>query len=344
MSKIHTTTALLTSVLLASQVQAGDSNIDTSFYGSLRVGADYVDAGTNDDAANGRDFLSRIGVKASMDLGGGFTGLARVEYGMRGDDGVNFVQNQKAGLRQITVGVKGDFGTLNFGSQTLLWHKYVRSAYFSDGLDSLRQGAIRDDDLLQWEKTSGHWKFGASVQMEKQDGDSFDQFQLAAQYKAGDVKLQAALSTDQRGDNSGNLYGVRAWYELNDAITLSAFHHLAQADYDLYSGNSSGNVRLVSASEVGKVGGATSCNGEERSTSGIYARWQSGANKLHTRYAINSCDVKGDIQSYKVEYVRSMSKAFKLWASIEQLDNDITRLPVTGEEMTALQIGARVDF
>ncbi len=341
-----TPVAIATSLLMAmsANVMADDSDIKTSFYGSLRLGADFVDAGTNDDAANGRDFLSRVGAKASMNLGNGLTGLALIEYGMRGDDGVNFVQNQKAGLRQITVGVKGDFGKVTFGSQTLLWHKFVRGAYFSDGLDSLRQGAIRDDDLLQWEKVSGNWKFGAGIQMEKQDGDSFDQYQFATQYAAGDIKLQAALSTDQRGDNTGNLYGVRGWYKVNNNVTLSAFHHLAEADYDLYGGNSSGNVRLVTATEHGKVGGATSCHGEERSTTGIYGQWKSGVNKIHARYALNSCDVKGDMDSIKVEYVRSMSKSFKLWASFEQFDNDETRLPVTGENMSEFQLGARVDF
>ena len=58
----------------------------------------------------------------------------------RGDDGVNFNQNEKAGMRQIYVGLKGKFGTVTYGSQTIIWHQYVRSAYFSDALNSLRQG------------------------------------------------------------------------------------------------------------------------------------------------------------------------------------------------------------
>jgi len=337
---------LATSIFLAacSTANATTTNTNVDLYGSLRLGADFVDAGTTDDAANGRDFLSRVGVKASMNLGNGLIGIAQLEYGMRGDDGVNFVQNQKAGLRQILVGVTGDFGRVTYGSQTLIWHKFVRGAYFADALDSLRQGAIRDDDLLQWEKTSGNWKFGAGLQMEKQDGDSFDQYQFAAQYTLGDLKLQGAVSSDQRGQQTGNLYGVRAWYKINDQVTVSGFHHLAEQDYDLYGGNSSGNVRLVSASDHGKVGGATSCAGEERSTTGIYAKWHAGANQIHGRYAVNACDIKGDINSIKVEYVRSMSKSFKLWASFEQLDNDVSRLPSTGKNMSEFQLGARVDF
>lgn len=323
---------------------AEEGDIKTSFYGSLRLGIDSVDSGTNDDAANGRDFLSRIGGKASIDLGNGLTGLGLVEYGLRGDDGVNFSQNQKPGLRQVYVGVKGDFGKVTYGSQTITWHKFVRGAYFSDGLDSLRQGGIRDDDMLQWEKKSGNWKFGAAIQTEKQDGDSLDQYQAGIEYKTGPLKLQAALAADQRGENTGNLYGARAWYNVSDAITISAFYHLAEEDFDIYGGNSSGNVRIVSGAESAKIGGVTGCKTEERSTAGIYGKWKSGKNQIHARYAVNACDISGDVSSIKVEYVRLLSKKFKVWAAFEQLDSDESRLPSTGEDMSEFQLGARFDF
>ncbi|AAZ25147.1 porin [Colwellia psychrerythraea] len=331
-------------VLLLSCASANASDVESSFYGSLRLGADYVDSGTSDDAANGRDYLSRIGVKAEVQLADGLTGVGKVEYGLRGDDGVNFNQNQKAGMRQIYVGLKGKFGTVTYGSQTIIWHQYVRSAYFSDGLDSLRQGAIRDDDMLQWQKTYNNWKFGAAIQTEKQDGDSIDQYQVAAQYKNQKLKLQAALAADQQGENTGNLYGFRAWYDISKAFTVSAFYHLAEEDFDLYKGNSSGNVRLVSAEESGKVGGVTACVDEDRSTVGLYGKWRQDNNQVHARYAVNSCDIKGDVSSIKVEYIRYFSKKFRMWASFEQLDNDTTRLPSTGEDMSEAQVGVRFDF
>lgn len=341
LNKLCATTLLISAATVAS-AQEGD--VKTSFYGSLRLGADYVDSGTDDDALNGRDYLSRIGTKASVDLGDGLTGLAVVEYGLRGDDNVNFSQNNKPGLRQILIGVQGDFGKVTYGSQTILWHKFVRGAYFSDGLDSLRQGAIRDDDFLQWEMKSGNWKFGAALQTEKQDGDSFDQYQGAIEYKAGPVKLQAAIATDKQGDNTGNLYGVRGWYNVSEQVTLSAFYHLAEADFDIYGGNSSGNVALKSTASGNNVGGATACTNEERSTAGIYGKWKQGKNQIHARYAVNACDIKGDVSSVKVEYIRHYSKNFKLWTSFEQFDSDDSRLPSTGDDMSEFQLGARFDF
>jgi len=343
----HAFKKLAVATLLASAATgafAEEGDVKTSFYGSLRLGADFVDANTDDDALNGRDFLSRIGTKASVDLGDGLTGLAVVEYGLRGDDNVNFSQNNKPGLRQVLVGVKGDFGKITYGSQTILWHKFVRGAYFSDGLDSLRQGAIRDDDFLQWEKKSGNWKFGAALQTEKQDGDSFDQYQAAVEYKAGPVKLQAALAKDQQGDNNGSLYGVRGWYNISDSVTVSAFHHQASEDFDIYGGNSSGNVKLKSTASGNDVGGVTSCKNEDRSTTGIYGKWKQGKNQVHARYAVNACDMKGDVSSIKVEYIRYLSKKFRLWASFEQLDSDDTRLPSTGDDLSEFQLGARFDF
>jgi predicted porin len=314
------------------------------YAGALILASNAVVADEVKTSFYGRDFLSRIGAKASVYIADDLTGIAKIEYGLRGDDGVNFAQNQKPGLRQVYVGLKGDFGTVTFGSQTILWHKFVRGAYFSDGLDSLRQGAIRDDDFLQWERTSGNWRYGAALQTEKQDGDSFDQYQLAAQYSNGPVKLQAALAADQRGDNAGNLYGVRAWYKASDSVTLSAFYHLAEDNFDMYAGNSSGNVRLKSTAESGDIGGVSGCKTEERSTAGVYGKWKVDKNQVHLRYAVNSCDLTGDVSSIKVEYVRYLSKKFRLWAAFEQLDSDDTRLTTTSEDMSELQLGARFDF
>lgn len=341
---VHTNKALLFTTLILCCVSANAADVESDFYGSLRLGADYVDSGTVDDAVNGRDYLSRIGANANIQLTDGLMGLGKVEYGLRGDDGVNFNQNQKAGMRQIYVGLQDKFGKVTYGSQTIIWHKYVRSAYFSDALDSLRQGVIRDDDMLQWEKSFDNWKFGAAIQTKQQDGDSIDQYQLAGQYQYNGLKLQAALTADQQGDNTGNLYGLRAWYDVSKAFTVSAFYHLAEEDFDLYRGNSSGNVRLVSAKESGKVGGVTACTDEDRSTVGLYGKWRQGNNQVHARYAVNACDIKGDVSSIKLEYIHYLSKKFRLWASIEQLDNDETRLPSTGESMSEMQLGVRFDF
>ena len=105
LNKITVKKVCYASLLVAASNAVVAEDVETSFYGSLRLGMDYVDAGTVDDAANGRDFLSRIGAKASVSLTDSLTGIGQIEYGLRGEDSVNFEQNQNPGLRQAYVGV-----------------------------------------------------------------------------------------------------------------------------------------------------------------------------------------------------------------------------------------------
>ncbi len=344
---IKTTLAALAASCLSVAAHSATPTLDdVDFYGSLRLGIDNIDAGTQDDGANGRDFLSRIGVKAQVELEPGLTAVGHIEYGIRENNLVDTTQNEAPTLRLAYAGLKGKYGEIYFGSQTLLWHKYVRSSYFSDGLDTVRQGSIRDDDLLQYYYKQGNWSVGAGLQFKGQDGDSIDQYQLGGEYSSGPIKLQAAWSKDNRGDNTGNLYGLRAWWKATDNLTLSAFTHKATDDYDLYAGSSTGTVRLRESSIEGNKNAINSCSGEDRTSTGVYASYRFGANQVHGRYAVDSCDVSGDVDSVKVEYIRHFSKAFRGWLAYEDLSNDSGRKPTTstGEDFSQLQVGVRYDF
>lgn len=339
--------ALAVAIVSASQSSLAE-DVKTDFYGSVRMGVAIVDAGEASDVtdgANGRDYLSRAGVKISSTVKDNIKAIAGVEYGLRSNSKTNdHTQNGSVTLRQIWVGLKGDFGTVKFGSQTNVWHSFVRGAYFSSAGDSLRQGSIRDDDLLNYYYKSGAFKFGASLQMENQDGDSIDQYQVGAQYKAGPVTMQAAYAQDNRGENTGSLVGARIWLKASDQVTLSAYRHQADEDYDFYTGSSTGNNYLVN--DGTKISGLQTCKTEERSSTGLYGRYRVGANQFHTRYAIDSCDVKGDVSSIKVEYVHYLTKKYRLWASYEAFDNDESRAPKTdtGDNFTEYQLGVRFDF
>ncbi|MDO6474096.1 porin [Alteromonas sp. 1_MG-2023] len=319
-------------------------NVD--FYGSIRLGVDYIDAGVEDDGANGRDFLSRVGVKASTEIQPGLQVVGVVEYGIREENIVDFVQNKGPTLRLAFVGMKGDWGELYYGSQTNVFHKYLRTSYFSDGLDSIRQGAVRDDDLLQYYYNKGKFSFGASVMMEGQDGDSFDQFQLGGQYTEGPFKLQLGWSKDNRGENKGNLYGIRGWWNVTDNITVSAFHHYADDQYDIYGGSLTGTVRLRDAEFEGNKNALNACRTENRTSSAIFASYRTGPHQIQGKYAVDACEVSGDVDSVKLEYAHHFSKRFRLWTAIETFDNDEGRKPTTasGESFTQVQAGARFDF
>ena len=176
-----------------------DDAFKVDIYGSLRIGLDYVDAGTQDDAINGRDYLSRVGINAKKRIGEGLALVGTVEYGLRSDNLVDLQQNGDPTLRLAYVGVQSDdYGSLYYGSQTIVFHRFVRSSYFGDGLDTVRLGSIRDDDMLQYYYTTGNLTFGAATQTERQDGDSFDQFQIGAEYKTPIATLQVAGIKDNQ--------------------------------------------------------------------------------------------------------------------------------------------------
>lgn len=331
---------------VADPVVPVDNEFQVDVYGSLRLGLDYIDAGTPDDAINGRDFLSRVGINAKKRIGDGVALVGTVEYGLRSDNLVDLQQNGDPTLRLAYVGVQSKkYGSLYYGSQTIVFHRFVRSSYFGDGLDSVRLGSIRDDDMVQYYYSSGNLTVGAAVQTERQDGDSFDQFQVGAEYDLDVAKLQVAAIKDNQGINKGTLWGVRGWLYPVAGVTLSAYRHQQTSDFDLYGG-STGTIRLRDAATEGSVNGIPNCPGEERSATGVYASYRTGGNQIHGRYAVDSCDVSGDVQSYKIEYIRHISKDARIWLGYEKLDNDPLRAPASssGDSMSQVELGVRYDF
>ncbi|WP_221795216.1 porin [Oceanobacter mangrovi] len=310
-TRITTTTATILSLaLMTASAYAAEPKVD--FYGSVRIALD-----KKEEAMSSEDELSRIGVKASKELDNGLTAVAQVEYE------IGYDQKAPLELRLGYLGLKGSFGEIYHGSQTTVWHKFVRGAYFSDGADSLRMYTIRDDGLTQYYYKNGGFTFGAGVQTEDKDGNNVDTIQAGAEYKMGAFKGQIAYVQDKNnagrnGDKDAGLLGARVWYN-KDGLTLSAFTHRADKNFDYKTSNI--------------------CAGEDTSTNGVYGGYKTGAHLVHARYAVNSCDGQ-DRESIKAEYVHYLDKAFQVWASFEQLD-DANGSSTSSDYM---QLGARFDF
>lgn len=335
--------ATLTIASISAAAYANSTGPDTQFYGSLRAGIDYVDAGTADDGANGRDFLSRIGLRARQELRPGLSGVAHVEYGLRSDNAVDIEQNGDTSLRLAYLGLRGSFGEILFGSQSLVWHRYVRSSYFSDLNDSIRLLTIREDDLLQYYGQRGRFHYGLGIQTEGQDGDNIDLWQMGGEYQFGSTTLQLAVLQDMRGTENGMLYGARIWVRPTGQLTLSSYWHHQDQHFD-YRGSSTGNVRLRDARIHGNVNGVDNCTGEKRTDFGLYGKVRLKSSFWHARYAIDSCAQKGDIRSIKLEYVKPLAKSYKIWVAYEKLQSHEARKPVTGEDLSEAQFGLRFDF
>tara|TARA_R110002050_G_scaffold171403_2_gene303421 strand:- start:617 stop:1618 length:1002 start_codon:yes stop_codon:yes gene_type:complete len=308
-SKIMTLTRTATAIslsLLATAAIAAEPKVDV--YGSVRLALDKEDSAMSSD-----DKLTRFGIKASSDIGHGLTAVGGIEYG------VDFEQKSAPTLRLGYVGVKGALGELYHGSQTTVWHKFVRGAYFSNGSDSLRMYTIRDDGLTQYYYKGNGFTLGLGVQTEDKDGNNIDTVQAGGEYKIGGFKGQIALVKDKNGDNNGQILGARVWYTL-DEMTLSAFTHRASDSFDYKSSNL--------------------CSGEKTSTNGIYGAYKTGVHKIHARFAVNKCDQSGDKASRKIEYVNALDKQFQVWVALEKLDTSRT----TNDTVAKTELGVRYDF
>lgn len=314
MNKCKLAAAVSLSLLMSGVAIAGDTQ--TTAYGSVRLSVE-----NNEGKVDSQDELSRFGIKGSTKLGNGLTAVGQFEYG------VDFHQNAAPKLRLGFVGLKGEFGEIYHGSQTTLWHKFVRGAYFSDGKDSLRMYTIRDDGLTQYYYKKGGFKLGLGVQTEDKDGNNIDTVQVGGEYKSGGFKGQFALVKDKNTDpsdkadkNEGQVLGVRLWYTAGP-VTVSAFTHRASDDFDYKTGSL--------------------CVGEKTTTDGIYGAYKTGAHKIHARYAVNECDVKGEKTSSKVEYINHLDKKFRVWVAVEQQSGDKARI---ADDVLISNLGVRYDF
>ncbi len=313
-------------IALLMGLAVGAHGAEITPYGSLRMALQNLDTdGGATDSLDIEDRLSRIGIKASTEFAEGVTIFGQIEYGLT--EGGEFTQGADQSLRLALVGFKGDFGTLTIGSQTTLFHKMVRAAYFEDGNDSLRHGAIRDDDLVQYNRKIGALSFGAEVSFEDEDDEDINHYTAAVQYATDRFKLQAAVLKDNVGANTGTMTGVRAWGYMGP-LTLSAFYHSSPDDFDLYA---------VGPGYVGAS--AAACNGQDRDTAGIYASYRAGKHQIHGRYAALDCDADSAEDSIKLEYVHHFNPKAAVWLAYEQISSE-----GAVAEPAIAELGLRYDF
>ncbi len=339
-------TCFLLIISMAVASNTFENNINADLYGSVRIGLDYVDTGTLDDSVNKRDFLSRIGVKARTRIRNDFSGVLVIEYGLQAvklDD----IEVDNLFFRRLTyVGIKGAWGELNYGTQNLVFHTFLRNSFFSDSNDSIRQGTIRDDDLLQYFYSTNNWSLGLGTQFSEREANYADQFQIAGEYSFIQSKYQLGMIKDNQGENTGKLIGARIWWYPGKEWTMSLYHQVANESFDLYSGSTTGNLQSRHDVVARNIVGVRSCPSEDRSSSGIYVKYNTGKHTFHGRKAKDMCDRLGGVDSVKLEYILQVLTGVRTWFSVELLNNDQSRAPLSssGDSLSEIQFGIRYDF
>ena len=163
-----------------------EENVDV--YGSLRIVIYYADSGGNLDSLSVRNYVSTFGQKSHWGLHDYLQAFVLLEYGLDEDNLNDFRRTPFFDRRLLVTGARGEFGSLSYGSRTLLFNTLVRSAYFNDFLDEIRN-----------------------------------------------------------------------WFDINEYWTLSGFFHQALDGFDIYTGRSSGIVKLKDSEKEKDVRALTTC-------------------------------------------------------------------------------------
>lgn len=295
-----------------SGVASADYKAKVKPYASVRL---MLQDNDSQDDISGENALSRIGIKGSQKISQDLTAFGQIEFGVDADDNAtNAAESSDTDIsrRLGLAGLKGSWGSLSFGAQTQVWHKFVRGAKFSDGVDTIRLGTIRDQDSLQYYGKFGKAKFGISRSFEG-NGNEHTQIGTAIPFPNG--KIGIAYTQDE----DGGLLGLRPEIKLGNTF-LSLLYYKADSDFTAHGAN------------LCKDGGDTIAQG-------IYAKQNLGNGLIiHARYMERDCDTDSlDADSTKVELVKKLNKKTRLWLAHETGEGANVK---DGES----QLGIRFDF
>jgi predicted porin len=235
--------------------QLSSSNVQ--LYGRLNVAVDQYEAkgganGAFDYQSRMRvsDTASRVGVRGTEDLGGGFRGIFQIETGVNVDtgntNGQNGINNPNTGTwasRDSWVGIEGDrFGRLTFGRQSAYWAngtiEQIGANYInaSSPLASYSQSGVmvgpvaRESNTAQYSLRAGGFSATASYGFSTTSftaGSAYENYQQALALSATPLPTSTpGVTTSQRGvlDKPRDTFG---------ALTLRYNHAMfdLQADW-----------------------------------------------------------------------------------------------------------------
>jgi len=193
-----------------------------ALYGTFRPTLEYRDEGDDDnDNADVRDALSRIGVRGSLAISENLKAIAKGEWSVDISDNGDFGR-----ARQAYAGLEGNFGRVAIGKQRppqyLLVAEYVdifnhaNSPYAYDSV-----GPFFVDNLTTYEYRAGDFSLLTAAQFNGDSGDDFsDMINLGLGYDRNDLHLAVTyLQSTAPAEDDSTLEG--------DELTIWA---LAYAD------------------------------------------------------------------------------------------------------------------
>ena len=213
-SKVLYTAAILS---LTSGVHAASP--DVTFYGEIdaSVASTKAEGGKSTSSVNSGDMnTSYVGVKAKMDLGGGLSGLIKLESFLKVDTGGAGLSGSAADFyaRNAYVGLEGDFGKVTLGRNTtpyfisvILTNPLVGSFGYAPSIMHSYAGDL--------EGAGTGWSNSIAYSTPSMDG-----FNASFLYSAGEVAGESG--TDKIGGNAfyrvGKFTGTIAYQSVDSKV------------------------------------------------------------------------------------------------------------------------------
>jgi len=168
---------------------------DSGFYGSVRIGLQYMDTAGDDDTTV-RSYGARFGFKGETDMGNGLSGFGKYEfeYKAQGEQ----TGNNPINRRHAMVGVKGDFGKIYLGQTYHTYYNFVAgpidNPWWGAGYTWLGYPG-RTDETISYEGDFGAFSLGGGLLMSSDSKDSagknevIDGYELAVAFDAGPMRI-----------------------------------------------------------------------------------------------------------------------------------------------------------
>jgi len=168
---------------------------DSALYGSIRYGVQSEDKGGNSERATQfQDFGSRYGIKGQTDLGNGMTVFGHWEDGM--------VPRKTGSVRELKIGLKGDFGQVYAGDAiNHTWDSYMSTddSWWYGGGRKLSDGV--QSNAITYMGGAGAVSFGITAEMSAQSNnaneEAVDAIEAVVAFDAGPVNIAVGM-TDKK--------------------------------------------------------------------------------------------------------------------------------------------------
>jgi len=241
-------------------------------YGHAQVEIGNIDTGSSDQNFTTDNARGRIGIKASEKLGNGWTAFAKFEFRTNTSDGTQTGGDNNAALvsREQAIGIKGSFGTVEFGRIKtpykyfggVTYDPFVATTLEARGNGGQTGGRFGHNNFLSnsigWKSNSFNGiSVWAVVSIDEQDtvttvagaaadnitNGSDGDYSVGIRYKNGPLEVGVAVINDDSANlDRTKFFGQYKWgnhkvslsYEDTDATTDSETYFIG---YQLRSGN-----------------------------------------------------------------------------------------------------------